>query len=177
MAKRKDLSKSNPVNDLESELNADFNDLIEKIHKQLSTKKRSPVYTGFFASSWKVQNVRVQAKERAEDFQPWKGIKREASEYFFKNGRAMPANQVPSKIERRFPVDRVFNYKKAVFIGNRAKYAVYALEGGKIQSFVQGELGKLIKETMTGKKGKLFIASQKSKAFGSFKGGVGYTEF
>ena len=29
--------------------------------------------------------------------------------------------------------------KRSVFIGNRAKYAAYALEGGKVQFFVQGD--------------------------------------
>ena len=42
----KDLLKSNPNKDLDAQLNADFNKLIRKIHRSLSTKKRSPVYTG-----------------------------------------------------------------------------------------------------------------------------------
>ena len=94
MAIRKPLQKSDPVGTLESQLNQDFNDLIRDIHKNLSTRKHSPVYTGFFASSWKVQTMAVNAVEKAEDHQPWKGIKREASEYFFKNNHAMPRNLV-----------------------------------------------------------------------------------
>ena len=45
-----------------------------------------------------------------------------------------------------------------------------------MQFFVQGELGRLIQETMTSK-GRIFVASQKTGGFGSFEGGVGYTEF
>ena len=176
MAKRKPLQKSDPVGTLESQLNQDFNRLIRKIHGSLSTKKHSPVYTGFFASSWKVQTMCVRAIEKAEDHQPWKGIKRIASEYFFKNKHAMPANQVPHKIQIRFPVEKTFNIKRPVFIRKRAKYAAYALEGGKIQTFIQGSLGKLIKQNMKEKKGKLFIASQKSAGFGSSKDGVRLSE-
>ena len=50
----KDFLKSDPAKELEAQMNQDFNKLIRKIHKSLSTKKRSPVYTGFFASSWKL---------------------------------------------------------------------------------------------------------------------------
>ena len=176
MAKRKPLQKSDPVGTLESQLNQDFNGLIREIHGSLSTKEHSPVYTGFFASSWKVQTMGVRAVEKAEDYQPWKGIKRIASEYFFENKHAMPANQVPHKIQIRYPVEKTFNIKRPVFIGNRAKYAAYALEGGKIQTFIQGRLGKLIKQNMQEKKGKLFIASQKSAGFGSSKDGVRLSE-
>ena len=72
----KDFLKSNPAKELEAQMNQDFNKLIRKIHKSLSTKKRSPVYTGFFASSWKVQTMGVKAVDRVEDFQPWANIKK-----------------------------------------------------------------------------------------------------
>ena len=52
MARRKPLQKSDPVGTLEGQLNQDFNKVIRQIHKGLSTKKHSPVYTGFFDSSW-----------------------------------------------------------------------------------------------------------------------------
>ena len=176
MAKRKPLQKSDPVGTLESQLNQDFNDLIRDIHKNLSTRKHSPVYTGFFASSWKVQTMAVNAVEKAEDHQPWKSIKRQASEYFFRTKQTMPANQVPSKIRMRYPIKKTFNFKKPVFIGNRARYAAYALENPKVATFIQGSLGKLIKQNMKEKKGKLFIASKRMGKFGSFKGGPGYSE-
>ena len=77
MAKRKPLQKSDPVGTLESQLNQDFNKLIREIHRGLSTKKHSPVWTGFFASSWKVQTMGVKAVDKVEDFNPWKTIKRQ----------------------------------------------------------------------------------------------------
>ena len=180
MAKRKPLQKSDPVGTLESQLNQDFNGLIREIHRSLSTKKHSPVWTGFFASSWKVQTSAVKAVDKVEDFNPWKTIKRQKSEEFFKGWRnkrqiasTKPANP---KIQPRFPVEKTFNIKRPVWIGNRAKYAAYALEGGDIQRFIQGRLAKLIKQNMKEKKGKLFIASQKSAGFGSSKDGVRLSE-
>ena len=165
----KDFLKSKPIDDLEAQLNADFNQLIRKVHSSLSTKKRSPVYTGFFASSWKAQTMGVQAKDKVENFKPWSDIKKSVG---FTNKK--PAY----KIERRFPVQKTFNYKKPVFIGNRAKYAAYALERGKVQFFVQGELGKLIQETMKEKKGRLFVASRQTQGLSSEgTGGQFYTEF
>ena len=180
MAKRKPLQKSDPVGIVEDQLNKDFNRLIREVHRSLSTKKHSPVYTGFFASSWKVQTMAVKAVDEVEKFNPWKTIKRQKSEEFFAGWRdkrkvaaTKPANP---KIKPRFPVEKTFNIKRPVFIGNRAKYAAYALEGGKIQNFIQGRLGQLIKKNMQEKKGKLFLASRKLEGFGSSKEGVGYSE-
>ena len=172
---RKPLANSYPVGDVEAKINADFNQLIKKIHKQLSTKKRSPVYTGFFASSWKVQTMGVKAVDKVEDFQPWSSIKKAKKDSWNKD--SVKTKNTTYKIQPRFPVTKTFNFKRPVFIGNRAKYAAYALEGGKVQFFIQGELGRLIRETMKAKKGKLFVASRKMQDFGSSKGGVGYTEF
>tara|TARA_R100001086_G_scaffold42918_1_gene18945 strand:+ start:519 stop:1010 length:492 start_codon:yes stop_codon:yes gene_type:complete len=161
----KDFLKEDPIKDLESQLNADFNKLVRKVHRSLSTKKRSPVYTGFFASSWKAQTMGVKAKDDVYKFQPWANLAREG-----KKKKPTP------KIQPRFKIDKTFNYKRPVFIGNRAKYAAYALEGGKVQYFIQGELGKLIKETM--KEGKLFIASRQTRGLSDEgTGGQAYTEF
>ncbi len=161
----KDFLKEDPIKDLNAQLNADFNKLVRKVHRSLSTKKRSPVYTGFFASSWKAQTMGVKAKDDVYKFQPWGNLAREG-----KNKKPTP------KIQPRFKVDKTFNYKRPVFIGNRAKYAAYALEGGKVQYFIQGELGKLIKETM--KEGKLFIASRQTRGLSDEgTGGQAYTEF
>jgi len=167
MARKKDFLKEDPMKDLDAQLNADFNKLIRKVHRSLSTKKRSPVYTGFFASSWKAQTMGVKAKDKVQDFKPWS--------QFAQIGKKKPYNP-PYKIQPRFKVDKTFNYKRPVFIGNRAKYAGYALESGKIQYFVQGEIGKLIKETM--REGKLFIASRPTQGLSDKPtGGQAYTEF
>ena len=167
--------------DLDKNISRDFNDLIKDVHRKLSTKKRSPVWTGFFASSWEASTSAIQPTEIAEDFEPWKSIKYERSLDFFTRQKAGPpyTKQTPPAkpvVKARFPVKRAFNYKKAVFIGNRAKYSVYALEGGKIQSFIQGSLGKMIQDNMSDK-GRLFIGGGVTEGFGSSEPSVKYTEF
>ena len=71
---------------------------------------------------------------------------------------------------------RAFNYRRSVFIGNRVEYSLYALEGGKLQLFIQGSLGKMISETMTDK-GKLFLGGSTTGGFGRSQASVKYTEF
>ena len=160
--------------DLDKNISRDFNALIKKIHAELSTKEKSPVYTGFFASSWVAQGSAVRARDKIKRFRPWSGIKQQAMTAFLAGtGGNAPLNPV---IEPRFPVKRVFNYKRPVYIGNRVEYAVYALEGGKVQLFIQGSLGRMIKETMTAK-GKLFVGGSTTGGFGRSQGGVKYTEF
>ena len=84
MARKKDLVNSDPAADLQAQINADFNTVIRKAHKSLSTKTHSPVYTGFFASSWKVQTTGVKPRDDIRNFRPWSNIK--------KNIAAMEAN-------------------------------------------------------------------------------------
>ena len=141
--------------DLDKQISKDFNALIKKVHRTLSTKKHSPVYTGFFASSWQAQGSPVKATDFIQQNQPWAGIKKEATRMFLASSvkENKPKNPV---IEPRYPVKRAFNYKRAVYIGNKAEYSIYALEGGKLQMFIQGSLGKMISQTMTSK-GKLFL--------------------
>ena len=167
--------------DLDKKISRDFNNLIKDVHVKLSTKKRSPVWTGFFASSWEASTSAIQPTEKAENFEPWKTIKYERTLDYFTRKKAGPpyTKQTPPAkpvVEARFPVRRAFNYKKAVFIGNRAKYSVYALEGGKVQSFIQGSLGKMIKENMSDK-GRLFVGGSVTEGFGSSEPSVKYTEF
>ena len=181
MAKRKPLQKSDPVGTLQNQLNQDFNKVINQMHKSLSTKTHSPVWTGFFASSWKVDTKAIPATEAVEDNPEWAAIKRERSIYYFTRKKAGPPyskQKRPSnpKIQIRYPINKTFNIKRPVFIGNRAKYAAYALEGGKIQNFIQGRMKDIINKNMKEKKGKLFIASKRMGKFGSFKGGPGYSE-
>ena len=181
MAKRKPLQKSDPVGTLESQLNQDFNKVIKQIHKGLSTKTHSPVWTGFFASSWKVDTKAIPATEAVEDNPEWAAIKRERTIDYFTRKKAGPPyskQKRPSnpKIQIRYPINKTFNIKRPVFIGNRAKYAAYALEGGKIQNFIQGRLKDIINKNMIEKKGKLFVASRLMEGFGSSKECVGYSE-
>ena len=167
--------------DLDKQISRDFNALIKKVHRTLSTKKHSPVYTGFFASSWQAQGSPVKATDFIQQNQPWACIKREATRMFLASSvkENRPKNPV---IQPRYPVKRAFNYKRAVYIGNKAEYSIYALEGGKLQMFIQGSLGKMISQTMTDK-GKLFLGG--STTFNNSPGStatqrpasVKYTEF
>ena len=171
----KDFLKSDPIGDVKAQLNRDFNTVINKAHKSLGTKTHSPVYTGFFASSWKVANTPPKAKDDIKDFQPWSNIKLA----FDKGGDSWKkAGERPSnpKIQPRFKIKRTFDVKKSVFIGNTVKYASYALEGGKIQNFIQGRMGQIIKENMKEKKGKLFLFGKETSGFGSALPGIGYTD-
>ena len=182
MAKRKPLQKSDPVGTLESQLNQDFNKVIRQMHRSLSTKTHSPVWTGFFASSWKVDTKAIPATEAVEDNPEWAAIKRERSIDYFTRKKAGPPyskQKRPSnpKIQIRYPVNKIYNIKRPVFIGNRVKYAAYALEGGKIQNFIQGRMKKIIRDNMKEKKGKLFLARDISGGFGTSKDGVQYGEF
>ena len=55
---------------------------------------------------------------------------------------------------------------------NKANYSQYVLETGEIQDFVQGQLGRLIKENMSDK-GKIFIGGKVSDK----RAGTTYTGF
>ena len=182
MAKRKPLQKSDPFGILENELNQDFNIVIDKMHKSLSTKTHSPVWTGFFASSWKVDTKAIPATEAIEDNPEWAAIKRERSIDYFTRKKAGPPyqKQLPPEnplIRIRHPITKAYNIKRPVFIGNTAKYAAYALEGGKIQNFIQGRMKDIIRKNMKEKKGKWFLARDISGGFGTSKDGVQYGEF
>ena len=167
----KDFLKSDPIADLEAQLNSDFNTVIRKAHRSLGTKKHSPVRTGFFASSWKVANTPPKTKDDILNFNPWAEMKRKESLAFFKKDRSFKHSP---KIQPRFKVTRKFDIKKTVFIGNTVKYASYALEGGKIQNFIQGRMGQIIKENMKEKRGKLFLLGRETGGFGGLDSGIGY---
>tara|TARA_R100000781_G_scaffold73414_1_gene45859 strand:- start:54 stop:602 length:549 start_codon:yes stop_codon:yes gene_type:complete len=176
----KDLPK-----DLDSQISEGFNNVIKITHFELSNRESTvpdpmPIWTGFFASSWKAQTSPVTANHKAENYQPWKAIKYERSINFFEKRKAGPpfTRQEPPAnpfVQMRFPVGegkRIFNYRKSVYIGNKAVYSQYVLETGKIQNFIVDDLAKIIKENMT-EKGKLFIGGKVSEKFS----GTTYTGF
>jgi len=159
--------------DLNKKISRDFNNLVKDVHAELSSEQNMPVWTGFFASSWKASNTPVSATHDIMDYQPWASIKQEVFEGFklTKESRKPDAPVV----EPRFPVgegERIFNYRKGVFIGNKANYSQYVLERGEIQTFVQGQLGRLIRENMSDK-GKIFIGAKLSDK----RAGTTYTGF
>ena len=159
--------------DLDKKISRDFNSLVKDVHSELSSELNMPVWTGFFASSWKASNTPVQATHDIMDYQPWASIKQEVFEGFKLTKRSeKPDSPV---VEPRFPVgegERIFSYRKGVFIGNKANYSQYVLESGEIQNFVQGQLGRLIRENMSDK-GKIFIGGKVSDK----RAGTTYTGF
>tara|TARA_R100001443_G_scaffold76641_2_gene84067 strand:- start:1772 stop:2308 length:537 start_codon:yes stop_codon:yes gene_type:complete len=178
MAKNPVFSADKVSGDLEFKLNRDYNALIKKVIKRLSTKKRSPVYTGFFASSWKAQSVPVKPTDKVEKYQPWAAIKKQIDVGSTRSARRALSKSL-SKVEPRFEIRRNFDIKRSVYIGNKAQYSLYALESGKVQLFMQGEIGQLIKDTM-GDKGRTFISGDIGiGSFGKTSGGeyIRYTEF
>ena len=157
MASQRPLSQAK--SDLDVYLNQSFNRLIATTMRRLATKKRSPVYTGFFASSWQASSSPIIAKDRVEAFAPWSEIRKRKAED---------------------PPDKLYNYKKRVYIGNTAEYSVYALENGKVQQFIQGpEMRRLVTEAFDERKARISIgARQATGAFGTMAGRIytGYTE-
>ena len=156
--------------DLEAYMQQSFNRLILTIMRRLATKKRSPVYTGFFASSWKADTSPIKANDELEE--PWLGLSK---------AKWSDKTNKDYKIDPRFyPPNKAFNYKRRVYIGNTAKYAVYALESGKVQQFVQGpEMAKLFGEAFKPRAPRISVgARQGIGTFGTQAGEIytGYTE-
>lgn len=158
--------------DLEAYMRESFNKLILTIMRRLATKKRSPVYTGFFASSWKANTSPIKSTDKVEDFQPWAGLRK---------AKQVDSKNKDYKIDPRFyPPQKAFSYKRRVYIGNTVEYAVYALESGKVQQFVQGpEMAKLFGEAFKSRAPRISVgARQGIGTFGTQAGEIytGYTE-
>ena len=149
--------------DLEAHMQESFNRLTREIMRKLATKKRSPVYTGFFASSWQASKSKIQPTDELEE--PWLGIKKKKD--------ANPGNKEYNIDPRFYPPDQEFNYKRRVFIGNKVKYAVWALEDGRVQRFVQSpEMAKLVQNNFKERRRALVSVAGSGGVgkFGSFKG-------
>lgn len=156
----------------EAYLQQSYNRLIATIMRRLATKKRSPVYTGFFASSWKVDTSPIVADDKVEDFAPWSGIR--------KRKRQDPASKEYRIDPRFYPPDKSYSYKRRVYIGNTAEYSIYALESGKVQQFVQGpEMKRLVEEAFKERTPKISVGSRQGiGTFGTQAGRIytGYSE-
>ena len=159
-------------NEVEAYLQQSYNGLIATIMRRLATKKRSPVYTGFFASSWKAHTSPIVADDKVEDFAPWSGIR--------KRKRQDPTNREYRIDPRFYPPDKAYSYKRRVYIGNTAEYSIYALEGGKVQQFVQGpEMKKLVDEAFKERTPRISVGSRQGiGTFGTQAGKIytGYSE-
>lgn len=152
--------------DLEAHLQESYNRLIRTIMRRLATKKRSPVWTGFFASSWKAEYSPIQPVDPLES--PWKELAE------IKANAAWDKETVPKDyiIQPRFYPPERFNYRRRTYIGNSAEYAIYALEKGNVQAFVQGgELAGLVKDAFKERKPSISAAYDAKKGvFGSTAG-------
>lgn len=157
-------------NEVEAHLQQSYNRLIATIMRRLATKKRSPVYTGFFASSWKADSSPIQPIDPIES--PWLEIKQQKS-------KGLGSNEY--KIDPRFyPPSKNYSYRNRVYIGNAAEYAVYALESGKVQQFVQGaEMKALVEAAFKERTPKISVGGRQAVGtFGSMAGTTytGYSE-
>jgi len=159
-------------NEVEAYLQQSYNRLIATIMRRLATKKRSPVYTGFFASSWKAHTSPIVADDKVEDFTPWSGIRER---------KRKDRTNKEYKIDPRFyPPGKAYSYKRRVYIGNTAEYSIYALESGKVQQFVQGpEMKKLVDEAFKSRTPRISVGSRQGiGTFGTQAGKIytGYSE-
>jgi hypothetical protein len=142
-------------NDYEAYFNRAFNNLIELTLRKLATEENSPVYTGYFASSWKASKRQIQRESRKvsdrnrRTKQPWSTVYKTRTRGTGDTLTEWGVKKNLGVIEPRFPQAPEFNFKKdkTVFIGNQANYAPYALEDGKTIAFIQGEMKKLIDDT------------------------------
>ena len=156
MASTRNIDRIIP--DLEGNLERDLNKLVKAVVADLSTEENSPVDTGFFASSWTASTQRPKPDQLREDHTPWSNLKPNR-----KGGKA-----VGSTIKPRFINNLKYNFKpfSTVYIGNRVKYAAFALEEGSVQRYVQGKLKQKIQQTFK-EKPKVRVATT------GFKGGQG----
>ena len=118
----------------------------------------------------------INLKDDIRRFKPWSTINKESKRIV--DGRWISKRPSNPTVRIRYPVNRTFNIKRPVFIGNRAKHAAYALEGGKIQDFIQGRMAKIINDTMREKrtKGRIFLQSRQTPGFGTAGPSAGSTE-
>jgi len=140
-------------NDYEAYFDKAFNNVVQIAVLKLSTPENSPVYTGYFASSWKArQNTPIARESRQESDRqrrtrtPWaERYKEVTTNSAGKDTQWGPMPQGNKDyIKRRFEIPRV-NFKKGpVYIGNQAYYRQYAMEDGRSIAFIQGEMRKIV---------------------------------
>ena len=150
MAKKNDLK--NFRQDFDLWFDESFNKAIKGIFNVLGTEEVSPVYTGYFASSWRVTagataqiaSRRLQKETREESDknrrtkEPWASV---YNERFGSNRDAWVPNK-KGKILPRFPDIPYIDYLETpvVNIANVTAYAAYALENPSVATYVQGQL-------------------------------------
>jgi|TARA_R100000482_G_scaffold84692_1_gene33757 hypothetical protein len=156
--------------DYEAYFDRAFNKLINKVLDDLATPENSPVYTGYFASSWKAQAGGGVGKETQEESDRNRRERRPWNEVYHKPTPGKGGIETPwgikknmGVIERRFNKNGFYaNFKKynTVYIGNTAHYAAYALEDGLTVAYIQ-DLKRVVD-----------IAFKENPALASIKAGV-----
>ena len=153
--------------DLNKKLSADYNTFIQLALEGLATKDHSPVYTGFFASSWKASTQRTKPTDKIQDFQPWAQLKKR------RDKGDMTAYQITPRFTKS-----IFRYTDKVFIGNSVQYAAYALENPKVAAFVQGQLRPLLESSFNEKRTpQLLVGTSKGTGGLGFLGGREYVSY
>jgi len=172
MAKFADTNLFDFENDFEAYFDQGFNKLINSLVEDLSTPENSPVYTGYFASSWRASSspIKREPRERSDENRrtrtPWSTV-------YHKLARGTGDTLTPwgvkknmGTIERRYPGPFDFNFKQhpTVYIGNRAHYAPYALEDGKTLAFLGDVKDAVNKEfTESQRLGQIKVAGKASR--------------
>jgi hypothetical protein len=194
MAKKRPFSSSGIMSDIELQFNRDLKAFIQLTYDGLSSSQGSPVYTGYFASSWKVGLNAIKRESYEETKRerggyvnkrrvgrsPWKDV------YFARDAKGnmyAPLSQKQGAAPRiaprhkfEFP-DINFKNTKKFYIGNTAHYAAYALENPIVSRFVQGEIKGLVdqafREKATGMGLRVVASTQplRTPLFGSSKPG------
>ena len=148
------IKKNDLAGFVTKQVRRDFNDFVRWAQTELSKpegtgKVYSPILTGFFSSSWRVDNKRIQPTDDIKAFAPWTAIK-------IKTG-SKPAVLAPGNkavVQKRFPMNTRLKTDITYYIGNSAKYASYALWSpkNKLPSFIQGEMREKVNQFFKEKK-------------------------
>lgn len=180
MAKGQDFNSDIVFNEVENFFFDSFNRFVKNTVVELGTDEAeggaSPVHTGYFASSWTAGYTRPRAepKETSDKNRKGKGGIDGSEEFGQAYKRNLKAkNDARSKagvpkadsscppFERgaivprylKGVINREFDFRRTVYIGNTTSYRAYALEGGSVQRYVQGEIGKRVNEAFQEYKG------------------------
>jgi len=172
MAKFADTNLFDFENDFEAYFDQGFNRLINSLVEDLSTPQNSPVYTGYFASSWRASSspIKREPRKRSDENRrtkaPWEKVYKTATRGTGDSLTPWGVKKNMGVIERRYPGPFDFNFKQypTVYIGNRAHYAPYALEDGKTIAFL-GDVKEKVNEffTESQKLGQINVAARASR--------------
>ena len=139
------MAKQSIFSDIENKFYEDFDRFVKFTVQELSTNFNaggvSPVYTGYFASSWTAAQSGYVRKEDPKTSQDNRSKKEPWSKAWESRGTE------PGEIKERFigsVMKRKFDFRKTVRIGNTTSYASFAMQKGQVAFFVQGDLRKLV---------------------------------